>query len=67
MDSQEKQRCRAYRFTLTAVSFGKVEDEALENLFECLGEPAVEILDGSVVFEALDYVYIVREDIVAEA
>ena len=67
MDNQGEKGPKAYRFTLTAVSFGKNEDDALENLMDALGEPAIEALEESIAFEVLDYVYIVRDDLTPEA
>ena len=67
MDSRRKEGPKAYRFTMTAVSFGDCEDEALENLIDVLGRAALDALEDDIVFEALDYVYITREDFTPEA
>jgi len=67
MDGQNEQQCKAYRFILTAVSFGKDEDEALQNLIEAVGEPAMQALEDEITFEVLDYAYFVREDLTPEA
>lgn len=66
MDSPAKSLCKAYRFTMTAVSFGEDEDEAFLNLLESLGEEAHGVLEDGVSFEALDYVYMLRADMHAE-
>ena len=67
MDNQGQKGPKAYRFTLTAVSFGKNEDEALENLMDVLGRPAIEAIEEDITYESLDYVYVVREDLTPEA
>jgi hypothetical protein len=67
MDGQGKRRCRAYRFVFTAVSFGRDEDEALALLIDLLGETAMEAMEEEISFEALDYAYFVRSDLIAES
>ena len=67
MEERKAKRCKAYRFILTAVSFGSNEDEALESLIEYLGEPALQAFEEGITFEALDYAYFTREDFIAEA
>ena len=67
MDTLKKQGCKAYRFTLTAVSFGKDEDAAFLNLLEVLGESPEDALEDTASFEKLDYTYVIRDDSIAEA
>ena len=62
-----KQQCRAFRFTLTAVSFGEDVDDALCFLLEGLRESPEEHSESGIAYECLDYVYIAREDLVGEA
>jgi len=67
MKERQKGLCRAYRFMLTAVSFGKDENEALANLMDSLGEPATAVLEEDISYEALEYACLFREDQIAEA
>ena len=67
MEENGKQRCKAYRFAITAISFGEDPDEALSLLLEGLRENPEAYLEEEVSYDYLDYVYIAREDLVGEA
>jgi hypothetical protein len=67
MKTTGKQRYRAYRFTLTAVSVGETADDALERLLGALSEDPTRVLDEDITFEELDYLLVLSGDAVAEA
>lgn len=67
MEESGKQHCRSYRFSITAISFGEDVDEALMLLLEGLRENPEAYIEEEITYDCLDYVYVVREDLVGEA
>ena len=68
-DSKERSEgvCRGYRFTMTAVMFGRGVDDAFSNLLDALELGPEDVLEDGIEAEGLDYVCVLNERIVGEA
>jgi len=67
MSKRSSDAVSAYRFSLSAICFGRDEDEAFESLLESLMTAPEEALEEMVSFEQLPYVVFTPAGIIPEA